>query len=120
MRGALSCQASAWPAGSVTRIALGPSRLKDQPLAVLVEVDYEEYKNYRLPGHEGVPPGHFFIRAISSESAWPFHTAGKEKISVVRKQVCFDSLRAAGRGCPAGSRGLPFQAQLDERRKLRA
>ena len=58
-----------------------------QPLAVLVEVDDEEYKNYCLPGHEGVPPGHFFIRAISSENAWSFDTAGKEKISVVRKQV---------------------------------
>ena len=59
-------------------------RSKDR---VLVEVDDEEYKNYCLPGHEGVPPGHFFIRAISSENAWSFHTAGKEKISVVRKQV---------------------------------
>ena len=58
-----------------------------QPLAVLVEVDDEEYRNYCLPGHEGVPPGHFFIRAISSENAWSFQTAGKEKISVVRKQV---------------------------------
>ena len=60
--------------------------LRYQPVAVLVEIDDPNYKNFQLPG--GLAPrGHVLLRAVASDKAWSLQVAPKQHVPVIRKQI---------------------------------
>ena len=60
--------------------------LQYQPVAVLVEIDDDSYKNIQLPG-DLAPRGHVLLRAVASDKAWSLQVAPKQSIPVIRKQI---------------------------------
>jgi len=59
--------------------------LQYQPLAILVEIDDPEYRNYKVPGCDA-PAGHFYLRAVTCEGSWSLQIGHKQYIKIVRKQ----------------------------------
>ena len=64
----------------------GRAVLRYQPLAVLVEVDDPEYRSIQLPDGSA-PPGHVWLRAVTSDPGWDLSVGGKQAVQVVRKQL---------------------------------
>ncbi|CAK9111957.1 unnamed protein product, partial [Durusdinium trenchii] len=62
----------------------GCAVLRYQPLAVLVEVDDPEYRSIQLPDGSA-PPGHVWLRAVTSDLGWDLSVGGKQAVQVVRK-----------------------------------
>ena len=60
--------------------------MRYQPLAVLVEVDDPEYRSIQVPDGSA-PPGHVWLRAVTSDPGWDLSVGGKQAVQVVRKQL---------------------------------
>ena len=72
----------------------GCAVLRYQPLAVLVEVDDPEYRSIQLPDGSA-PPGHVWLRAVTSDLGWDLSVGGKQAVQVVRKQLPLTGYRAS-------------------------
>lgn len=60
--------------------------LKYHPLAVLVECEDPEYRQYSSAAG-GAPPGHFWIRPMTAATPWVLRLEKNQKVSLKRRQA---------------------------------